>query len=266
MYQYLELKDQGQLMSVEEALQTKGALLFYFSEEPTPGGSRPGSAHVAISLGDGRTIEARGSSYGVNEFDASDRFNYAGVIPEMASSASTTVVPAVDEVEVPAPTDPDLDDDQLSNELEELLGYDPLSADSDGDGVSDTEEHLGSARLLSRAEVRTALADQGLTGSADADLDGLTNRFEIRRGLDPNKADTDGDGLFDGNEVAAGTDARSIDSDHDGVTDKVEFDLDTDPLTAGNPTDGWGLPDDGGLPDPSTVGEPVGAVDDPGDL
>ena len=37
--------------------------------------------------GDGRTIEARGSSYGVNEFPAEDRFNYAGVIPEMAGAA-----------------------------------------------------------------------------------------------------------------------------------------------------------------------------------
>ena len=41
MYQYLDLKSQGELMPVDEALQTKGALLFYFSTEPTADGGRP---------------------------------------------------------------------------------------------------------------------------------------------------------------------------------------------------------------------------------
>jgi len=68
---------------VEQALKTPGALLFNFSSEPKPGGGRPGQAHVAISLGDGRTIEARGKKYGVGTFDAGDRFKYAAVIPGM---------------------------------------------------------------------------------------------------------------------------------------------------------------------------------------
>ena len=87
MYQYLDLKGKGQLMDVDEALHTKGALLFYFSSEPTSSGGRPSTAHVAISLGDGRTIEARGTSYGVNEFGGEGRFNYAGVIPGMGDAA-----------------------------------------------------------------------------------------------------------------------------------------------------------------------------------
>lgn len=81
--QYLDLKQRGALMPVEEALRTPGALLFSFSEEPTPGGGRPSQAHVAISLGDGRTIEARGREYGVGIFEAGDRFEYAGMIPEL---------------------------------------------------------------------------------------------------------------------------------------------------------------------------------------
>jgi cell wall-associated NlpC family hydrolase len=89
MYQYLDLKQSGTLMPVSEALKTRGALLFYFSSEPTPGGSRPTEAHVAISLGDGKTIEARGTSYGVNEFAAENRFNYAGMIPEFESSSAS---------------------------------------------------------------------------------------------------------------------------------------------------------------------------------
>jgi cell wall-associated NlpC family hydrolase len=53
-------RQKGTDVSVDKALHTRGALLF-----------RPG--HVAISLGDGRTIEARGSAYGVNIFSAQGR-------------------------------------------------------------------------------------------------------------------------------------------------------------------------------------------------
>jgi hypothetical protein len=55
--------------------------LFSFSEEPTAGGGRPSQAHVAISLGDGKTIEARGKKYGVGTFDAGNRFEYGAIIP-----------------------------------------------------------------------------------------------------------------------------------------------------------------------------------------
>jgi cell wall-associated NlpC family hydrolase len=79
--QYLDLKEKGALVPVEQALRTPGALLFSFSSEPERGGGRPSEAHVAISLGDGRTIEARGREYGVGVFDAGDRFEYGAVIP-----------------------------------------------------------------------------------------------------------------------------------------------------------------------------------------
>jgi len=79
--QYLDLKQKGALLPVEQALRTPGALLFSFSSEPQPGGGRPSEAHVAISLGDGRTIEARGREHGVGVFEAGDRFEYGAVIP-----------------------------------------------------------------------------------------------------------------------------------------------------------------------------------------
>lgn len=55
-------------MPLQEALHTPGALLF-----------REG--HVAISLGDGRTIEAKGRDYGVGIFEARGRFTRAGWLP-----------------------------------------------------------------------------------------------------------------------------------------------------------------------------------------
>ena len=68
--QLAHVRQHGTQISVEEALRTPGALLF-----------RPG--HVAISLGDGRTIEARGRNYGVGVFNARGRFTSAGLIPGM---------------------------------------------------------------------------------------------------------------------------------------------------------------------------------------
>jgi cell wall-associated NlpC family hydrolase len=85
--QYLDIRDHGDTMSVEQALHTPGALLFHFSHEPKDLGDIPADGHVAISLGDGvHTIEARGHAYGTNVFgNASGRsFNFAGMIPALA--------------------------------------------------------------------------------------------------------------------------------------------------------------------------------------
>ncbi len=83
--QYLWLKNQGKLIPVQQAINTPGALLFSFSSEPSPGNMYPSHAHVAISLGNGKTIEARGKDYGVGIFDAANRFNYAGVVPGLTA-------------------------------------------------------------------------------------------------------------------------------------------------------------------------------------
>jgi cell wall-associated NlpC family hydrolase len=280
--QYLDLKSQGRTMSVEEALHTKGALLFYFSDEPTPGSGRPAQAHVAISLGDGRTIEAQSSEADVGVFQAGGRFNFAGMIPEMAGLAPAGTTPlGVDGLDTLGATvpddasllDPDADDDGLSDLFEEMVGLDPMSADSDDDGRSDAEEQLGTSVRLTDAEVTTALAEQGLEAIADADADGLSNRYEVRHGFDAHVADTDADGVTDSSEVALGTDATRLDTDADGVTDGAELDFGTDPLTAGGLADGWGADlaggAGGGLPDGAGVepfGEPIGAMDDAADL
>jgi cell wall-associated NlpC family hydrolase len=83
-HQYVWLKQQGATMTVQQALQTPGALLFHFAGEPQPGlGSEPAVAHVAISLGNGMTMQAKGHAYGVGIFPAGNEFNYAGMIPGM---------------------------------------------------------------------------------------------------------------------------------------------------------------------------------------
>jgi len=52
----------GAVIPLEEAVRTRGALLLR-RPRPIPGGWAPG--HVAISLGDGRTVEAMDSTHGV---------------------------------------------------------------------------------------------------------------------------------------------------------------------------------------------------------
>lgn len=77
----------GNLISIEQAINTPGALLFR-----TPGG-RPG--HVAVSLGDGRTIEARGSAYGTGVFSARGRtWTHGGLIAGLGYSGGSGGSPA----------------------------------------------------------------------------------------------------------------------------------------------------------------------------
>lgn len=58
----------GTVISVGEAINTRGALLWH-----------PG--HIAMSLGDGRTIEAKGRAWGVGVFGAAGRFTKGARIP-----------------------------------------------------------------------------------------------------------------------------------------------------------------------------------------
>lgn len=83
------LKRRGMLCSVKEGIETQGALLFRFKGDPFEGRKRPKSAHVAVSLGNGNTIEARGSRWGVGEFSAVRRrgWTHAGLIPGIVYDA-----------------------------------------------------------------------------------------------------------------------------------------------------------------------------------
>ncbi|WP_202806741.1 NlpC/P60 family protein [Kribbella catacumbae] len=65
------VRKKGKTISVATAIKTRGALLF------APG-------HVAVSLGNGRTIEAMNRKYGVRQGTAStSRFTAAGLVPSL---------------------------------------------------------------------------------------------------------------------------------------------------------------------------------------
>ncbi len=80
-WQYQHCYRHGLVVGLGEAILTPGALLFRFGGDPM-GRVRPPSAHVAISLGDHRTIEARGRAYGVGIFSAYGRgWTHAALVP-----------------------------------------------------------------------------------------------------------------------------------------------------------------------------------------
>jgi cell wall-associated NlpC family hydrolase len=248
--QYQTLAKEGGSVSVEQALKTKGALLFYFSEPPT-GAGRPSRAHVAISLGDGRTIEARSTKDGVGIFNADTvRFNYAAVIPQFAGAGGAGDLP-----DVPLPTTPttptfptspgpavDTDGDGLTDGRELMLHTDPTRADTDGDGMSDGYE-LG----LHTNAVK-----------ADTDGDGIGDSVELATGSDPTSADSDHDGLLDGS-------TSTLDTDHDGLSDALEKVLGTDPYSLDSDGDGFsdGLEYQGSFDPTDPLSTPLSAPLDP---
>jgi cell wall-associated NlpC family hydrolase len=237
--QYLQLQSGGHTISVEEAAHTPGALLFSFSSAPTPGAGRPEEAHVAISLGDGRTIEASSPETGVGIHKVGHRFNYAAVIPglsdSMVGSGPLDVAAAAGGAGggIGGPGDAltagsgfgalglDTDNDGITDEMELRLGTDPTKLDTDGDHLSDGYELLHTH------------TDPTLV---DTDHDGMSDSMELALGNNPVDADSDHDGQIDN---AAHIHGATTDTDFDGVSDLLEKLLKTDPTKADSDGDGF---------------------------
>jgi cell wall-associated NlpC family hydrolase len=233
--QFLFLKERGMLVPVKEGINTPGALLFRFDREPRPGDGRTPGAHVAISQGNGKTIEAYTSSEPVSELNANERgFTFAAVVPGISDGSATPLpdtgavppletVPVAQEADILVPP-PDLggadtDRDGLTDAMERRIGLDPLRADTDGDNLSDAYEMVNT-----RSDPR----------QADSDSDRLNDAFELARGLDPTKPDTDGDGHLDGT-FAIG----QPDTDLDKLDDALEAALGLNPMLADSDADGF---------------------------
>ncbi|MBF94632.1 MAG: hypothetical protein CMH58_05660 [Myxococcales bacterium] len=117
--------------------------------------------------------------------------------------------------------DDDPDADGLSNAEEQDLGTNPVSADTDEDGLQDGDEVTGNPATDPRR--------------ADTDGDGLNDGQEGELGTDPTDTDSDNDQLSDAQDVQAGLDPLNSDTDGGGILDGVELITDqTDPL---NPRD-----------------------------
>jgi hypothetical protein len=148
--------------------------------------------------------------------------------------------------------------DRLTYAGELSVGGDPLTPDSDGDGLTDGEEIRASSNGFKDTAFVAAFPGSTDPSNADTDGDGLTDREEIDGATadgttftpsDPNTADSDADGLSDGEEVSGRvessdgsvktfppTDPTLADSDGDGVSDRDEV------VAGSDPTDGSDTP------------------------
>ncbi len=124
---------------------------------------------------------------------------------------------------LPTPKDPrgDSDGDGLSNDLEDELGTDKHSIDTDEDGVNDNDEVY---KFLTNPL------------EPDSDLDGISDYDEIfRYFIDPNNRDSDFDGLTDAEEIFTyGTNPTYWDSDESGMSDFDEINNGSDPNKQGD--------------------------------
>jgi hypothetical protein len=94
------------------------------------------------------------------------------------------------------------------NKISHHVSSNPLSIDSDGDGLNDWREHDNRVDPL----------------FCDTDADNLTDAYELDNvGTLPFRSDTDGDGLSDGREVLESfTNPLLEDTDKDGSSDGME--------------------------------------------
>ena len=138
----------------------------------------------------------------------------------------------------------DYDHDGLPNYVEVLLGTDPNSYDSDGDGINDGDEYgesLGDWRPRNREgkRRRPELNPQDSDGDGiidildeDDDNDGIATIYEFFFDLDqdgiPNHLDldSDGDGILDTDEATLGGPARGGDADGDNIPNWLDPDFD----------------------------------------
>jgi hypothetical protein len=103
----------------------------------------------------------------------------------------------------------DTDRDGVSDGHEvQCSSTDPREADSDGDGIEDDRF----ADLLSRCSIRHGdvigyRRAEPLPRERDFDGDGLSNAYELEKGLHRWNVDTDGDGVSDGHEVQCSNNA-----------------------------------------------------------
>lgn len=85
-YQWRHCINHGLGLPVAEAARIRGALLFVGDGT---GVGREAVTHVAISLGDGTTFEARGVAWGVGSWQVANRFDFAGLIPGVSYQKAT---------------------------------------------------------------------------------------------------------------------------------------------------------------------------------
>ncbi|MAA80331.1 MAG: hypothetical protein CL916_13840, partial [Deltaproteobacteria bacterium] len=174
-----------------------------------------------------------------NNYDADALGQSDDDMNRIGDDINRSILTDTDEDGIPDYLDLDSDNDGVSDEIESEKGSNPLSNDSDGDGLTDDEE------------LNTHGSDPT---NNDSDNDGILDYDEIHVYVtEIMDDDTDNDGIIDGNELNIySTNPTSVDSDGDGIQDGTElglieaqgndtdlglFIVDADPTTTTSPID-----------------------------
>lgn len=145
----------------------------------------------------------------------------------------------------------DADEDGLSDQLEDEIGTNKNSSDTDGDGLSDLFEYKyffnplleGDSELDTDSDGLTNLQEHDFNSHPliiDTDEDNVDDFEEYQLGLNPNKPDSDGDSLSDFKEInVTNTNPALFDTDSDGLSDSQELNFhETNPLNQDSDGDG----------------------------
>jgi len=164
-----------------------------------------------------------------------------------ANPATNPIDEPSDDTNAPS-TGLDDDNDGLTNDAELILGTDPMNPDSDGDGLLDGCEVLGTNIDPSVAcpitNASGTVSDPYINPlNPDSDEGGIADGIEVANGGDPTSPlddDTDGDGIGNDDEIALGLDPNDPDSNGDCIDDGAELGpdvnnpIDTDGIIGGS--------------------------------
>ena len=185
--QYEFLHKKGYTIPVEQGIHTPGALLFSFSSDPDSG--HPAHSHVVISLGNGKTMEAKGSAYGVGSWEANThRFQYAVVIPGISDGDAAQYTPSAHQ-------------QATGDDFDQQVQNDPSAMDSDPVTVSASQQLTGAAPETYHAPPADHTdhvdhpADQhvDLMASTDVDGDGMDDALSHVSAWPTHDTDNHGD-------------------------------------------------------------------------
>ena len=116
----------------------------------------------------------------------------------------------------------DSDGDCIPDAIENAVGLNPYSADSDEDGIADGDEDRNCNGVVDEGEADPDDNDSDddglLDGEEDANHNGLVDAGET----DPSNADTDGDLILDPIELSSCTSPTNPDTDGDSLIDSQE--------------------------------------------
>ncbi len=171
----------------------------------TLAGTLVGASLAGSEFFTGLAFDMNGALYATSlDSGGASRFYSINTATAAASLISVVAAHPVNDLatDLAASASIDTDGDGLTDTDEDDLGTDPNDADTDDDGLIDGDE------------VNIHATDPT---DADSDDDGLTDSEEVNTfGTDPNDPDTDGDGLTDGEEVEFGTDPLVVDVEIQG--------------------------------------------------